>query len=83
RFGQVVFHPEIMLPEKLEHLCQEARKLFYSLPSIFKRILEFRSNASSLKKIVFYFSLNLMLKREVKEKKGIPLGLIREEAEKL
>ncbi len=76
RFGDVVYQPESSFSaEKIEQTCMELRRKYYSLPSILKRSLDFKANCRTFKSAVTYWGLNLMLKREIDQKFGLPLGL--------
>ena len=74
RFGQPPFEPEAMDAAQLEEFCHKARRTFYSWRSIFRRAIEFRCNSRSPHRVWEYFMLNLMLRRELSQKAGIPLG---------
>jgi hypothetical protein len=54
--------------------CLEARQEFYSLPSIFKRSLDFKVNSGSLFMWWNFFFINLLFRREVMQRKDFPLG---------
>jgi len=75
RFGQVPFRPARMEPSELEQYCHQARRDFYGLRSILRRGLDFSANCSSLRTAAIFFSLNYLLRREVSQKRGLPLGL--------
>ena len=74
-FGQVPFNPEGISADKVEHLCHKARTQFYGICSILKRALDVRCNAASLSGLFRYISLNVVMKKEVHTKRGIPLGI--------
>jgi len=74
-FGQVPFEPESMSSVELEQNCVLARKTFYSLPSIAKRAIEFRCNCSGPARFLKYLSINYLMRKEVEEKRNIPLGM--------
>lgn len=73
-FGQVPYNPERVSAEQVELSCLEARKAFYSIPSILKRAMDTRCNSASLSRILTYAQMNRMLRREVTEKRGVLLG---------
>jgi radical SAM superfamily enzyme YgiQ (UPF0313 family) len=75
RFGDVAFQPEKMTPEQLARLCFSYRQQFYSLPSIFRRSLDFQANCCSLYMAMLYFSQNFFNGREVRKRQGLPLGV--------
>jgi radical SAM superfamily enzyme YgiQ (UPF0313 family) len=74
RFGDVVFDPKRMTSRQLEEACMWLRRRFYSFRNITRRI-NFGHNVDALRSAVLFFQLNLMLKREVGVKKGLPLGV--------
>ncbi len=74
RFGQVPFRPEAMSAAQIEAHCLAARRSFYTWNSIVRRSLEFRCNSRNPGRAWAYWLLNLMLRREVSQKSGIPLG---------
>ena len=76
RFGQLVYNPESTFDAKdIEEGCMSLRRKFYCLPSIFKRGLDFKANCSTLQSAKTFFGLNLLLRHEVKQKFGLPLGV--------
>ena len=74
RFGQVPFRPENMKADEVEAHCHQARGSFYTWPSIFRRSLDFRCNSPTPGRAWAYWMLNWMLRRELSQKAGIPLG---------
>ncbi len=74
RFGEVPFMPECASPKEVQTLCHTARKKFYSLSSIFKRAVNHNANSRTFKKAGLYLALNYLLRKEIKQKKGLPLG---------
>lgn len=75
RFGQVPFHPQGMTAEEIEAHCFSARTAFYGGASILQRGLDVRANCGNLRKMSAFFGLNVLLHREVAQKRGIPLGM--------
>lgn len=75
RFGQAVFQPDCMEPEKLEQCCQQARRRFYGFPSILRRGFDFSANCADFRTAVTFLSLNLLLRKEINQKWGLPLGV--------
>jgi radical SAM superfamily enzyme YgiQ (UPF0313 family) len=73
-FGQVPFTPEAMSAAEIEGGCNKARRAFYTWPSMFRRSLSFRCNSPTPRRAWAYWLLNLMLRRELPQKAGIPLG---------
>ena len=74
RFGQTPLRTEPLGAAELVAECVRARREFYSWRSMAGRIANVRANASSPRRALLFSSLNAMLRREVGEKTGIPLG---------
>lgn len=74
RFGQVPFRPVSMKADEVEQRCHQARGSFYTWPSIIRRSLEFQCNSPTPARAWAYWMLNWMLRRELSQKAGIPLG---------
>ncbi len=74
RFGQVPFRTGDGPPAELENRCIEARRRFYSLPSIARRSMDRCANTPTVRKAAVFWGLNLALRREVDQKSGLPLG---------
>jgi hypothetical protein len=75
RFGELPFRPVCMTSSELEQCCHQARRAFYGLPSILRRSLDLKANCAKIRTAALFFSLNLLLRREVSQKRGLPLGL--------
>jgi radical SAM superfamily enzyme YgiQ (UPF0313 family) len=74
RYGMVPFAPRGMTAEQVEGRCIEARQRFYSVRSIFQRSLDFDVNCRSWFMWTNFFSINLLFRSEVLQRKGFPLG---------
>lgn len=74
RFGQVPFRAGEAPRGDLESRCIEARRRFYSLPSIARRSMDRCANTPTLRKAAVFWGLNLALRREVDQKSGLRLG---------
>jgi len=74
RYGMVPFTPRGMTADEVEQRCIDGRKRFYSLPSIFRRSLDFQVNSRNWFMWSHFFSINLLFRSEVIERKGFPLG---------
>jgi radical SAM superfamily enzyme YgiQ (UPF0313 family) len=72
-YNQIPFRPVHMRPEELQHHCVEARRAFYTWPSIIRRSLDSVNRASFL---MFrnFFLINGMLRAEVSQRDHYPLG---------
>lgn len=75
RFGDAPFEPQCGSNVMLREWCHTARLRFYNWGSILKRAMEFRANCGSLRKGALFFGLNFMLRREIHQKRGLPLGI--------
>lgn len=75
RFGQVPFNPPSMSYAEIEEHCHHSRKAFYSVPSILERGLEFKANCKNWEMTKVFYGLNFLLRHEVTQKRGIPLGM--------
>ena len=75
RFGDLAFRPENLAPADLATACFQARKKFYSWRQILKRATNFRSNCRSPFMTAAFFSSNLLSRREVDKRQGLPLGV--------
>jgi len=74
RFGDVAFKPEQGAPAELADICLQARRDFYAMPQVFKRALNWRCNCRDLFMTAVFLSSNLMSRREVDQRQGLPLG---------
>lgn len=76
RFGQVPFvPPSAMTYAEIEEHCHRSRKAFYSVPSIIDRGGDYQANCKNWEMAKVFYSLNFLLRKEVSQKRGIPLGL--------
>ena len=74
RLGNVPFNPKNISAQELHDLCVKARRKFYSLPAMIKRATNLKGNATTLKKAGVFWSLNVLMRKEVEQKDGLPLG---------
>lgn len=74
RFGQVPFRPEALSAGQIETGCHGARRDFYTWWSMALRSLALRCNMPTPRRAWAYWLLNLMLRRELSQKAGLPLG---------
>ena len=74
RYGMVPFGPKGMSAAEVKQRCIEARQEFYGLRSIIQRGFDRQVNASSWFMWSSFFSINLMFRREVLQRKDFPLG---------
>jgi len=75
RFGDAPFDPECGSADVLREWCHDARRKFYAVASILRRAMDFKGNCGSLRKLTLYFGLNFLLRREISQKRGLPLGV--------
>jgi radical SAM superfamily enzyme YgiQ (UPF0313 family) len=75
RFGDVAFRPANMSPEGLADACLQARRAFYAWPRILRRALNLRSNSRSPFMAATFLMANVMSRREVDQRQGLPLGM--------
>jgi radical SAM superfamily enzyme YgiQ (UPF0313 family) len=73
RYNMVPFRPANMSAEELETRCLEARRTFYSWPSIWQRGRA-RVNRQSPWMLANYAVINAMHQRDVTGRSGMPLG---------
>ena len=73
RYNMIPFSPANMSPKDLEDMCLQARKEFYSWPSIFRRGRK-RVNVRSPYLLVNYLVINAMHRYDVSGRSGLPLG---------
>jgi radical SAM superfamily enzyme YgiQ (UPF0313 family) len=74
RYGMVPFMPEGMSADQVKGGCIEARQRFYSLSSILRRGVDFKVNARSVFMWTHFFSINLLFRSEVLQRRDFPLG---------
>ena len=83
RFGQTPLQTSPLDARALAEECVRARRKYYSWRGIAERFANLRANGRSARRAIMFWTLNAMLRREVGEKSGIPLGLPDEPAEEL
>ncbi len=74
RYGMLPFTPSGISPVELEERCIEARRRFFGLRSVLRRGLDFRVNSSTLFMWFNFFVINILMRREVLQRKQYPLG---------
>jgi radical SAM superfamily enzyme YgiQ (UPF0313 family) len=74
RFGDAAFRPHGMAPEELAEACLEARKKFYTIRSVFRRAVDFKTNMRSLYRFRTYAIGNLLHFHDTLRKQEILLG---------
>lgn len=73
-YGKTMFKPLSMTAYELEVGCFASKKKFNSVASIFLRMLDFKSNAASLKNLVLFLWVNSINRREIYNKQHKKLG---------
>jgi radical SAM superfamily enzyme YgiQ (UPF0313 family) len=73
RYNMVPFQPRGMTPEAVEQGCVRTRAAFYAWPEIARRSLD-RVNAGNAFMLRNFFLINAMLRAEVHQRNGWPLG---------
>jgi hypothetical protein len=73
RYGMVPFTPRGITAEQVKQRCIEARQKFYSFSSIFRRSLD-GVNSQNWFMWSHFFSINLLFRSEVLQRKDFPLG---------
>lgn len=74
KFGDIVFRPKSMSPEELFERLMDVRRRFFTHSSIIKRGFDFRANCCSPQHAFYYFTINYLMRKELNEKFGFPLG---------
>ncbi len=74
RYGDVPFRPKGMDADSMRRRCIEARAAFYALSSILRRSMDFRVNGENVFMWFHFFLINMMIRREVQQRAGFPLG---------
>jgi radical SAM superfamily enzyme YgiQ (UPF0313 family) len=74
RFGQVIFRPALMSPAELRERLMEMRRRFFSASGILRRARDLRANLSSPASALFYLVSNALMRKELDEKFGLPIG---------
>ena len=74
RYGDAMFQPAAMTPGELTDGCLQARIEFNRYSAYLRRALEFKANSRSPFSFGIYLIANLISRREIHRKQGIPLG---------
>jgi radical SAM superfamily enzyme YgiQ (UPF0313 family) len=73
RYGMVPFAPRGLTAEEVKQQCITARQKFYSLSSVLRRGFD-KVNISDWFMWTHFFSINLLFRAEVMQRKDFPLG---------
>jgi radical SAM superfamily enzyme YgiQ (UPF0313 family) len=74
RYGMLPFAPKGMSPDDVQERCVEARRRFYSFRSILRRSLDFETNGRGWFMWSHFYSINLLFRSEVMQRRNFPLG---------
>ncbi len=74
RYGMLPFAPEGISAGELEERCSAARRRFFGLRSILRRGLDFRVNSRTAFMGFHFFLINLLMRREARQRREYPLG---------
>ncbi len=72
-YNKMPFRPVHLSPEELQRRCVEARREFYSWPSILQRSID-PVNTGGLAMFGNFFMINNMFRREISQRDFYPLG---------
>lgn len=75
RFGDIAFKPLSMTPRELSDTCFAYRKRYYSVWSVLRRGLDLRVNAQDPAMALVFFAQNVLSRREVGLRQGMPMGV--------
>ena len=75
RFNQAAFQPTLMSADELTNACHDARKRFNSLPSMFLRFSDIKTNLRSISRALSFWRYTLLFRKEVYKKHGMRFGL--------
>jgi radical SAM superfamily enzyme YgiQ (UPF0313 family) len=73
RYNMIPFQPRTMSPVELQRHCLEARRKFYRLGGIWRRRRDPMNHADAFMRRNF-FLINAMIRREISQRDGLPLG---------
>lgn len=73
-YGEATFHPRGMTAEDLTAGCYRARSEFNTYSSILRRMVAPRTNCRSPYRLLVYLLSNIISRKEIHAKQGLPLG---------
>ncbi|MBI5017961.1 MAG: B12-binding domain-containing radical SAM protein [Deltaproteobacteria bacterium] len=77
RYGMLPFTPEgpsALSAQEVADRCVEARSAFFGVGSILRRALDFQVNCASPFMGASFLGINYLMRREVLQRRGLPLG---------
>lgn len=75
RFNSAAFVPKNLTPDRLTEACHTARKKFNSIPSMFRRFSDLKTNMRTLQRVGVYWRYGSIFRSEVYQKHGMRFGL--------
>ncbi len=78
RFGDVAFKVKGMSESQLSDMCYRFRQRFYGPVSMIWRLMNWRANCRSLKRLCLYVSLNILSRHDVAGRQQLRLGEVEE-----
>ncbi|MBZ5531278.1 MAG: B12-binding domain-containing radical SAM protein [Acidobacteriia bacterium] len=75
RFNYAAFRPKLMTPDELTDAAFYCRSQFNSIPSVFRRAWDFKTNMRSPYRLGVYLSYNPIFRKETFKKHGMWFGL--------
>ncbi len=75
RFNHAAFIPNKLSPDEPTEACFQLRTKFNSIPSIIRRVFDFKTNLSTLRRLGIYLAYNPLFRRETFKKHGMHFGL--------
>jgi radical SAM superfamily enzyme YgiQ (UPF0313 family) len=75
RYGEATYHPKGMTADELTSGCFRSRRAFNTTGSIVRRLFDLRTNLRSPYRAWIYLLSNLISRREIHSKQGMPLGV--------
>lgn len=75
RFNQAAFVPQNMTPDELTDVCHMARQKFNTMPSLFYRFSDVKTNLKTLWRAASYWRYATLFRREVYQKHKMRFGL--------
>lgn len=74
RFNHAAFQPRHMTADELTQAAFNARRIFNSFGSIFRRVWDFKTNLRSPYRLGAYLAYNPLFRKETFKKQGLKLG---------
>ncbi len=78
RYNHAAFVPQNMSPEELTEVCWSCRRDWNTKAAIFRRVWDWKTHLSSLRRLAVYLAYNPLYAREAYKKQGMLFGLSRD-----